>query len=154
MTGRGESFSRLKDTINGLRIEGQVSTADDISSMLGTIVQGWANTTDAWLDHLFSGTDQGLADLDKQILGGAWADSAMSVPNNSLQDAMERIIYGRLIPAAWTDHPDVHPVIVYSNRTNETNPTSPIGVSSGLDFFIDPKDKVSVGATSGLVRSS
>lgn len=109
--------------------------------MLGQIVRGWANVTDSWLDHLFSGADSGLADLDKFMVGGIWTDAGMTIPNFSLSDVTQRILYGRLIPAAWSDHTEVHPVIVYDTNITEPNLTGRKD-SKGLDRFMKRGDKV------------
>jgi hypothetical protein len=39
---------------------------------------------------------------------------------------MENVLYGQLIPKAWSDHTAVHPVVVFQQGSNNVNPLSAI----------------------------
>lgn len=127
---------------NIIRVQGQLDTQNDLSSALGTLVSGWANVTASYLSELFSGSDAGMAQLDAYILGGNWSDPQFTNSLFALQGIMENVLYGGLIPKAWADHSDVHPVIVFQSGT-VTNPLTIILKEDAEDYQSGISDSVS-----------
>ncbi|MCJ1340922.1 hypothetical protein MMC09_006218 [Bachmanniomyces sp. S44760] len=109
-----------KDSQNG--IQGQVDTLNDINSILGLLLQGWADITQTYVTELFSGSADGLVLLDAFIYGGAWVDASDSTSLYNLTDIMQNVLYAQLIPQTWIDHSEVHPVIIYDPDDTMTNP--------------------------------
>ena len=77
-----------------------------------------------------------MAQLDAYILGGNWSDPQFTNSLFALQDIMENVLYGGLIPKAWADHTDVHPVIVFQSGT-VTNPLTIILKENAEDGISD-----------------
>lgn len=118
------SITIAKDAQPG--VQGQVNTANDLSSELGKLVDGWASVTQQYMTNLFSGSDDALTQLDAYINDGHWADTSFNNSLFSLQGVMENVLYGQLIPKAWSDHTAVHPVVVFQQGSNNVNPLSAI----------------------------
>ena len=123
-------------------MQGQLDTQNDLASALGTLVSGWANVTASYLSELFSGSDAGMAQLDAYILGGNWSDPQFTNSLFALQGIMENVLYGGLIPKAWADHSNVHPVIVFQSGT-VTNPLTVILGGDATDSQSGLSDAVS-----------
>ncbi len=111
-----------KDSQNG--VQGQVDTLNDINLILGHIIDGWSSVTEQYSTKLFSGSDDGLTQLDAYIDGGGWYDTNGIHKISDLSTNMENVLYGGLIPLAWTDHREVHPVVIFQEQDNVTNPNS------------------------------
>lgn len=107
-------------------VKGEVDTLNDIRSELGKMVDGWANVTQQYMSNLFSGTDDGLTQLDAYVNNGSWADTDFNNSLFSLQGVMENVLYGSLIPKAWAERNKVHPVVVFQQGQDITNPLTTI----------------------------
>ena len=107
-------------------VKGEMNTLNDIRSELGTLVNGWANVTQQYMSNLFSGSDDALTQLDAYVMNGSWADTEFNNSLFSLQGVMENVLYGQLIPKAWNDHDPVHPVVVFQQGSDITNPLTTI----------------------------
>ena len=59
-------------------------------------------------------------------MNGSWADTEFNNSLFSLQGVMENVLYGQLIPKAWNDHDPVHPVVVFQQGNDTTNPLTTI----------------------------
>ncbi|KAI4241833.1 MAG: hypothetical protein L6R40_004379 [Gallowayella cf. fulva] len=103
-------------------LAGAVATQNDLTKILGTLVDGWAEVTATYVKQLFSGTDDAITQLGTYINGGAWYNSEIETSLFSLQGIMENVLYGQLIPKAWGDHAAVNPVVVYQSESNIENP--------------------------------
>ena len=114
------SVTIAKDAQPG--VQGQLNTLNDLTSELGALVDGWANVTSTYVSDLFSGSDQALTQLDAYVKDGNWADTSGISSLFSLQGVMENVLYGQLIPKAWSDHTEVHPVIVFQQGNDIVNP--------------------------------
>ena len=99
-----------------------MDTLNDINSILGLLLQGWADITQTYVTELFSGSADGLVLLDAFIYGGAWVDASDSTSLYNLTDIMQNVLYAQLIPQTWIDHSEVHPVIIYDPDDTMTNP--------------------------------
>ena len=117
-------YHRYKANLS--RVQGQVNTQNDITSILGTLVGGWQKVTQSYMTEIFSGSDGGLTQLDAYIIGGKWSDPSFSNSLFDLQGIMENVLYGSLIPQAWLDHTKVNPVIVFQGAADITNPLTTI----------------------------
>ncbi|KAL8690802.1 MAG: hypothetical protein Q9224_004319 [Gallowayella concinna] len=107
-------------------LAGAVATQNDLTRILGTLVDGWAEVTATYVKQLFSGTDDAITQLGTYIKGGAWYNSEIETSLFSLQGIMENVLYGQLIPKAWGDHAAVNPVIVYQSESNIENPLTKV----------------------------
>lgn len=103
-----------------------MNTLNDIRSELGTLVDGWANVTQKYMTNLFSGSDDALTQLDAYIKDGHWTDPHIDNSLFSLQGVMEKVLYGQLIPKAWSEHTAVHPVVVFQSGNDNLNPLTPL----------------------------
>ena len=133
------SVTLAKDAQPG--VQGQMDTLNDIRSELGTLVDGWANVTQQYMSNLFSGSDDALTQLDAYVMNGNWADTDFDNSLFSLQGIMENVLYGQLIPKAWSDHTTVHPVVVFQQGNDITNPLTSIlkeQASSTLSDSVSP----------------
>lgn len=82
-----------------------------------------------------------MAQLDAYTLGGNWSDPQFTNSLFALQGIMENVLYGGLIPKAWADHSDVHPVIVFQSGT-VTNPLTVIFKEDAEDGISDAVSRV------------
>ncbi|KAL8815271.1 MAG: hypothetical protein Q9223_005580 [Gallowayella weberi] len=136
---RGNDHSWAKDSANAAvasgvvlakdaapTLAGAVATQNDLTRILGTLVDGWANVTATYVKQLFSGTDDAITQLGTYINGGAWYNSEIETSLFSLQGIMENVLYGQLIPKAWGDHAAVNPVIVFQSESDIENPLTKI----------------------------
>jgi len=137
----GSSVTIAKDAQAG--VQGQVNTQNDLGLMLGKLVDGWASVTQTYMTNLFSGSDDALTQLDAYVNDGHWADTSFN--NNSLdglKGIMENVLYGQLIPQAWSDHTAVHPVVVFQQGSDNVNPLTAIQGSLRADAQKTLSDKV------------
>ncbi|KAL8772481.1 MAG: hypothetical protein Q9209_002433 [Squamulea sp. 1 TL-2023] len=111
---------------DGDRVAGSVATLNDLTRVLGALVDGWAGVTSKYLELLFSGSDEGIEQLGTYIKGGEWYNTEIETGLFSLQGIMENVLYGQLIPKAWEERPAVHPVIVFQSESNIENPLTTI----------------------------
>ncbi|KAL8793332.1 MAG: hypothetical protein Q9195_004109 [Heterodermia aff. obscurata] len=118
------SVTIAKDAQPG--VQGQLNTLNDLTSELGALVDGWANVTSTYVSNLFSGSDEALTQLDAYVKDGNWADTSGISSLFSLQGVMENLLYGQLLPKAWSDHTEVHPVIVFQQGNDIVNPLTAI----------------------------
>ena len=133
-------------------VAGKVSTQNDLMVILGEFVKGWSEVTATYLKNLFRGEDDDLAQLDPYIKAGAWADPAGESSLFDITQIMENVLYGSMIPQAWKDRPDVHPVLVFQQGTGIDNPLTTILKDTAsstlsnevgfLSFFRCPKSSI------------
>ena len=126
-----QSVTLAKDSQPG--VAGKVNTQNDLMAILGEFVKGWSEVTSTYLKDLFRGQDGDLAQLDPYIKGGAWADAGGENSLFDITQIMENVLYGGMIPKAWTDHTAVNPVIVVQQGTGIDNPLTTIFQGSASD---------------------
>lgn len=108
----GVASSTLPTAANPLTIQNK------LDGILSDTVAHWAQTTDAYNKFLFGGTPQATTLLKSMITGGAQLVSNLNsqLDGTSLWDvqgSMQAILYGKLIPQAWTLSPQAFtPVIM------------------------------------------
>ncbi|KAL8644223.1 MAG: hypothetical protein Q9226_007870, partial [Calogaya cf. arnoldii] len=107
-------------------LQGAVNTQNDLTRVLGTLVDGWAEVTATYLKQLFSGSDEGLDQLGTYVKGGNWYSTEIETGLFSLQGIMENVLYGQLIPKAWGEHGTVNPVVIFQSGSNIENPLTTI----------------------------
>lgn len=109
-------------TDNDDRLEGAVATLNDLTRVLGVLVDGWAEVTSTYVKQLFSGSDDAITQLGTYIKGGNWYSTEIETGLFSLQGIMENVLYGQLIPRAWGERAAVNPVVVFQSASNVENP--------------------------------
>ncbi|KAL8750132.1 MAG: hypothetical protein Q9199_007262, partial [Rusavskia elegans] len=103
-------------------LEGAVATLNDLTRVLGVLVDGWAEVTSTYVKQLFSGSDDAITHLGTYIKGGNWYSTEIETGLFSLQGIMENVLYGQLIPRAWGERAAVNPVVVFQSVSNVENP--------------------------------
>ena len=99
-----------KDTsISGATLSAQ----NDLTTNMGNLIKTWYATFDTYNQQLFNGSDAGNTDLYNSITGGKVLEPGYQEDELDVQNAMEKAIYGYLIPQAWPlSNLDVHPVVM------------------------------------------
>jgi hypothetical protein len=103
------------------RVKSQLESEQHLEVLLGKIVQHYANTTNDYVNHLFSGADDAaVSQLSDLINDGKWVDvdfvNSESADPVTWQKIATQIIYGQLIPAAWSQVGGLHPVSVFDDK--------------------------------------
>ena len=99
-----------KDTsISGATLSAQ----NDLTTNMGNLIKSWYATFDTYNQQLFNGSDAGNTDLYNSITGGKVLEPGYQEDELDVQGAIEKAIYGYLIPQAWPlSNLDVHPVVM------------------------------------------
>ncbi|KAL8856148.1 MAG: hypothetical protein Q9178_007186 [Gyalolechia marmorata] len=136
---KGDNLAWAKDSANAAvtssvilakdaspTLEGAVATLNDLTRVLGVLVDGWAEVTSTYVKQLFSGSDEAITQLGTYITGGDWYSTDIETGLFSLQGIMENVLYGQLIPRAWGERAAVNPVIVFQSESDVENPLTVI----------------------------
>ncbi|KAL8868977.1 MAG: hypothetical protein Q9174_004621 [Haloplaca sp. 1 TL-2023] len=107
-------------------VAGAVATQNDLTRVLGALVDGWAEVTSSYLKQLFSGTDEAITQLGTYVTGGNWYSTEIETGLFSLQQIMENVLYGQMIPKAWAERDEVNPVIIFQSDKDVENPLTTI----------------------------
>ena len=99
-----------KDTsISGATLSAQ----NDLTTNMGNLIKTWYATFDTYNQQLFNGSDAGNTDLYNSITGGKVLEPGYQEDELDVQSAIEKAIYGYLIPQAWPlSNLDLHPVVM------------------------------------------
>lgn len=102
--------SIVKDTtVPGAKLTNQNS----LSTNLGNLVKTWDETVNAYNKHIFDGSDDSNKMLYNMITGGKVLEPGFTVNTGDVQLALEKTIYGFLIPQAWPrSNRNVKPVVM------------------------------------------
>ena len=90
-----------------------MSAQNDLSTNLGNIVRLWSTAVDKSNAELFNGSDSSIELLYNTITKGKVLGASYSEDLLSTQTAIEKAIFGILIPQAWhLSNEGIHPVIM------------------------------------------
>ncbi|AEO69851.1 8553ff05-870f-4b92-b10e-2b4ef4e5facd [Thermothielavioides terrestris] len=117
---------------------------NNVSALLGQVLEGWGNATEQAALSWFSGTDESLAKLSKLIGGGHLMPVGLSdgnppekITQTELQGIILRSFYAFAIPKAWilSKH---SPVIIDSGAScgADLGPFAGTSFSDGRPFFV------------------
>lgn len=99
-----------KDTsISGATLSAQ----NDLTTNVGNLIKSWYATFDTYNQQLFNGSDVGNTDLYNSVTGGKVLEPGYQEDELDVQGAIEKAIFGYLIPQAWPlSNLDVYPVVM------------------------------------------
>lgn len=121
----GNTLGTFKDWVNpavasGINVvkdsipaSAKLSVQNDLSTNLGNLVKTWDATIDAFNKKLFDGSPDSNKMLYNMITGGKVLEPGFTVSEGDVQLALEKTIYGFLIPRAWpASNRKIRPVIM------------------------------------------
>ena len=103
-----------------------LANQNTLSAMVGKLIDQWLATIDAYNKKLFSGDDEGLAQLTDLIANGRSLDYQHLPDTQELTATLTKTIFGLLMPRAWqVSAAGVHPFLM--------TPDEPIVGCDGLN---------------------
>ncbi|CAF9932295.1 MAG: hypothetical protein HETSPECPRED_008325 [Heterodermia speciosa] len=123
----GNTLGTIKDTVNPLVSNGVTISKDtglsgavieatnELNANLASMVKAWTTTLDVYNQQLFNGSDASNTLLFTQIDEGKVLEAGFQQDDLMIQNAMEKAVYGYLIPQAWSlSNGQISPVVVDS----------------------------------------
>jgi hypothetical protein len=129
----GDRSGWAKDGVNGFvtgmigigkdalpKAKTQLEATQHLDQLLGSMVDEFANTTVQYVESLFAGNDNAVSALSDTIANGKWIDvafvSSQQLNNEETKQIASQVLYGQLIPAAWTGVGGLRPVVVFDDK--------------------------------------
>ncbi|KAB5549868.1 hypothetical protein GE09DRAFT_1128101 [Coniochaeta sp. 2T2.1] len=125
----GDELSTLKDTVNGLVMNGFTIIKDRRkvtipADMDDALTQGVATVTAEWYEgfrtlheQLFNGSDSSVATLSNLFKDGKMLQNGYDLMSDlEIQEVMSRALYVTLIPMAWSLSKDIGVVVIDARR--------------------------------------
>ncbi|KAG8530286.1 uncharacterized protein KY384_004788 [Bacidia gigantensis] len=122
----GNALGTIKDTINpsisnGITLikdgglTGKIEVTNTLEENVGEVVKAWTATLNTLNGQLFNGSTSSTDDLFGQISDGKVLESGYTLDESEVETAIEKAIYGYLVPRAWSlSNEDLHAVVVDS----------------------------------------
>ena len=133
-------ISRLRSRCHSQSCRGAILNAQNsLDTNLGNMVTTWEKAVDTYNQQLFNGSQSSIDMLHTQITEGHVLEAGFQ--EDGIQAAMDRAIYGFLIPQAWSlSNKDLNPVVMYvvfslSPGAPGSSPSTPTLMEHYLIFF-------------------
>ena len=90
-----------------------MSAQNDLTSNMGNMIKSWYATFDTYNKQIFNGSDPSNTALYNAITGGQVLEPGFQEDGLDVQTAIEKAVFGFLIPQAWPlSNLDLHPVVM------------------------------------------
>lgn len=90
-----------------------IEATNELNANLASMVKAWTTTLDVYNQQLFNGSDASNTLLFTQIDEGKVLEAGFQQDDLMIQNAMEKAVYGYLIPQAWSlSNGQISPVVV------------------------------------------
>lgn len=96
----GNTLGNFRDWVNPAAGSVILDVQNDLGSNLGNLVKTWDATIDTFNKKLFDGGDDSNNMLYNKTTGGKVLEPGFTVSEGDVQLALEKTIYGFLIPQA------------------------------------------------------
>ena len=91
----------------------ELTAQNDITTNVGNLVKIWSQTLNTFNQVMFNGSDSSNTELYNAITEGKVLEPGFQEDEPAMQAAIEKALYGFLIPHAWPlSNLDLHPFVV------------------------------------------